>query len=124
MKIRLDVNEQGTPISVHRCPDCDDEFTVCPPAGDEWGGCLSPECSSYDPRRDADGLFGDDSGKVVRLDDQRPHITVNCSVIGSKEVHVFPVSLVEGWISGALPIENAPPAVIKTVLYDWLKSLQ
>jgi len=58
MKMHEGVNEYGTAISVHKCSECNNEFTVCPPTGDDWGGCLSTECKSYDPARDADGLFG------------------------------------------------------------------
>lgn len=51
------VNEYGTPVSVHRCPDCGAEFTVCPPTSDNWGGCLADGCPSYDLARDVDIFF-------------------------------------------------------------------
>lgn len=55
----LGVNEYGTPVSVHTCPDCGGGFTVCPPAGPQFGaGCLGEGCPSYDPARDID-LFWD-----------------------------------------------------------------
>lgn len=61
MKIRDDFNEFGTPITVHLCEFCGNEFTVCPPVLDEkldqWRGCLAVECPSYDPKRDIDKLF-------------------------------------------------------------------
>ena len=66
MKIREDVNEHGTPISVHKCPDCGEEFTVCPPGGDDWGGCMAETCISYDPKRDGEILMG--FKKEVRTD--------------------------------------------------------
>ncbi len=123
MKLREGKNEFGSPISVHKCSDCGEEFTVCPPAADNWGGCLSQECESYDPGRDVDGLFGDDSGKIVNLDDQRPHLTISADCIGIKECHVIPVALVNKWISGEIPTSNIPNSVLRTILYDWLRSL-
>ena len=59
MKIGESVNEFGTPVSVHRCDDCGDEFTVCPcqPDDREWGGCLAESCASYDMDRDVDLWF-------------------------------------------------------------------
>lgn len=67
MKIRNDVNEFSTPVSVHICEFCGVEFTVCPPVPDEklddWRGCMALECKSYDPERDADKFF--DEGKVI-----------------------------------------------------------
>lgn len=57
MKIGESVNEFGTPISEHFCLYCWSSFTVCPPAGDDWGGCQSPICPSYDPKRDVDRFF-------------------------------------------------------------------
>lgn len=57
----LSVNEYGTPVSVHTCPDCGTEFTVCPPTDESWGGCLAKTCPSYDPARDADKYFGPDA---------------------------------------------------------------
>lgn len=65
-KLRDDVNEHGTPVSVHRCDWCGDEFTVCPPADGDWGGCQSLDCPSYDPDRDADALFEQDGPRISR----------------------------------------------------------
>ena len=62
MRLREDVNEHGTPISVHRCHSCGAEFTVCPPADENWGGCQSLDCESYELSRDADILF--EEGRV------------------------------------------------------------
>jgi len=63
-KVREDVNEYGTPVSVHNCQTCGGEFTLCPLIPDDdahrWPDCLSPECESYDPHRDADLLFMSD----------------------------------------------------------------
>jgi len=56
-KQRLGVNEYGTPVSIHVCSSCGDEFTVCPPAGPNFGeGCLAPLCPSY-IERDVDYLL-------------------------------------------------------------------
>lgn len=65
MYLNDSVNEYGTPVSIHVCDDCENEFTVCPPSDDSWGGCLSEECESYDINRDVDALlfFG---GKLRR----------------------------------------------------------
>lgn len=57
MKIGESVNESRTPVSVHVCPDCGARFTVCPPAGDDWGGCLADTCASYHISRDIDIFF-------------------------------------------------------------------
>lgn len=65
-KIDMSTNEYGSPISVHRCPDCGDEFTVCPPVGDDWGGCLAPTCKSYDPDRDMDSIFNNDRIIIIK----------------------------------------------------------
>jgi hypothetical protein len=55
---RLGVNEYGTPVSIHVCSACGDEFTVCPPAGPNYGdGCMAPLCPSYDIERDVDYLL-------------------------------------------------------------------
>ena len=55
----IDVNEYGTPVSVHTCTACGTRFTVCPPAGPHFGNeCLAEGCSSYDISRDI-GLFWD-----------------------------------------------------------------
>ena len=52
MKIRDDVNEYGTKISVHKCADCGEEYTLCPAQPGDFGGCQDEDCSSYDPKRD------------------------------------------------------------------------
>lgn len=60
-KIGDAINEYGVPITVFVCEYCGDEFTVVPAVGDErlddWRGCLSEECESYDPMRDVDALL-------------------------------------------------------------------
>ena len=64
------LNEYGTPVSFHICDTCGSEFNVCPaktPEAKGWGSCMSTVYPSYDPRRDADKLFGE--GKVMRDDD-------------------------------------------------------
>ena len=57
MLLELDKNKYGAPTSVHVCEDCGDRFTVCPPANENWGGCLSDICKSYDINRDVDALL-------------------------------------------------------------------
>ena len=56
----LGQNNLGTPVSLHVCDDCGGRFSVCPPAKEDWGGCLVAECESYDINRDVDalGFFG------------------------------------------------------------------
>ncbi len=56
-KLGLSTNQYGTEISVHECKGCGSRFTVCPPAGDNWGGCLAAGCESYDINRDVDALL-------------------------------------------------------------------
>jgi hypothetical protein len=69
MFIRDDVNDYGTPITVHGCDTetCGREFTVCPavPADmrDQWDHCLDEDCESYEPMRDADLYFSLDMVK-------------------------------------------------------------
>lgn len=60
---RYSRNEYGTPVEEHTCSECGDPFTVCPAAVrmPAWGGCLAPECPSYDPARDAEVLFMTDA---------------------------------------------------------------
>ena len=68
-------NEYGKRVSSHKCDTCKAEFTVCPPIEPDsldWDNCLSEECGSYDPDRDADILFMSDKEiakekKVVSL---------------------------------------------------------
>ena len=65
MKTGLTVNEYGVFESVHVCDICGDEYTVCPPVSEDSllaSGCTAPHCESYDPKLDADRLFGDDTG--------------------------------------------------------------
>ncbi len=61
-------NEYGTIVSVHICETCSAEFTVCPAVEeknrDQWRYCLSLDCVSYDPDRDADKFF--DKGVVKK----------------------------------------------------------
>jgi len=61
-------NQYGTEISIHRCDQCENIFTVCPPVDDaKWGGCcLSPICESYNPFRDVDFLMGWGLGKIEK----------------------------------------------------------
>lgn len=53
------LNEYGTPVSIHTCPMCGQEFTVCPPVVEEEFGayCMAVECASYDSSRDAEKFF-------------------------------------------------------------------
>lgn len=66
MKIRDDVNEYDTPVTVFWCETCGREFTVCPAVHDSrldnWKGCMDPACESYDPNRDVDKML--EEGKV------------------------------------------------------------
>lgn len=61
MKIKDDFNEQGTAVTVFECEVCGREFTVCPAVKEdklnEWHGCLSTDCGSYDANRDVDALM-------------------------------------------------------------------
>lgn len=63
-KLRDDVNEYGTPITVFVCEYCNREFSCCPAIPDDrldnWRGCLATDCISYDPERDADKFFLED----------------------------------------------------------------
>jgi len=67
MKIRDDVDEEGTPVTWFNCGDCGEDFSVCPAVKDEdieayaQGGCQSTECESYDPSRDTEILWMSDS---------------------------------------------------------------
>lgn len=60
-------NEYGTPVSVHTCATCGEEFTVCPPTTIERFGpdCLDPTCASYDPARDAEVFFAPDDPGLI-----------------------------------------------------------
>lgn len=66
MKLGEVVNVYGTPVSVHFCDACGGQFTVCPVADDDWGGCQSESCSSYDINRDADRLFERNDPRIRR----------------------------------------------------------
>ncbi len=69
-KIREDIDQDGMPISVHICGDCNALFTVCPPYNESWGGCLAETCASYDENRDIDSLFdNDEKNEKWRIDD-------------------------------------------------------
>ena len=64
MFVERATNEFGTPVDTYVCEVCGDRFTVCPAHedrsdDDQWTGCLSASCASYDPARDADRLFDD-----------------------------------------------------------------
>ena len=52
------VNEYGTPVTIHKCDTCGDQFSVCPAAPtetrDQWDECLADTCDSYDLIRDAE----------------------------------------------------------------------
>ncbi len=68
MKIREGRNESNTPISIHICDTCGEEFTVCPLVeNDGWENCLGPECSSYDKSRDVDRLFGSPDVEITKI---------------------------------------------------------
>lgn len=60
-------NDYGTPESRFLCPVCGSDFTICPAVSSEkmhlWEneGCGDAECDSYDPGRDVDRLFGDNT---------------------------------------------------------------
>lgn len=70
MKIRDDVNEYGTPVTVLRCESCGAEFSVCPAVLDinldNWKGCLALECESYSEGRDVDKMIEEGLVKIVR----------------------------------------------------------
>jgi hypothetical protein len=69
-KIGYEENEYGTLVSRHRCRWCGEEFTICPAVTDDkdnqWTGCQSNACESYDPKRDVDQLFEEGSDKIIR----------------------------------------------------------
>lgn len=66
-QVLMDVNEFGTPISVHRCATCNEIYTCCPATTYEaWGdGCLGPKCDSYDIERDVEYLFLPDEPELI-----------------------------------------------------------
>ena len=59
-------NKYGTPVSEHLCFGCGSEFTVCPPHGNDWGGCLAETCVTYDESRDIDKHWDDPGNHIVR----------------------------------------------------------
>lgn len=61
-----DFNEYGTEISLHKCNNCEHEFTLCPPRPKWEDGCLSKECSSYNIKRDVNLLFGSEQEKNIK----------------------------------------------------------
>lgn len=66
--IKEATNDYGTPVSAFVCNTCGNPFTVCPAVTevqhDEWQNCMSEDCDSYKPTRDADLYFG--TGMVER----------------------------------------------------------
>lgn len=70
MKIRDDVNEHGTPLTVFRCEFCDKEFSVIPAVPDinldNWKGCTAPDCESYDEKRDVDKMIEEDGVTLIK----------------------------------------------------------
>jgi len=54
-------NEYGTSVTLFKCESCGSLFTVCPAKKEEdlndYRGCLSTECESYDESRDIDKLW-------------------------------------------------------------------
>lgn len=69
MKLRDDVNEYGTKITVCLCEYCEREFLICPAVPDHkldrWRGCTAPDCESYDEGRDVDKMLEEGSVKVI-----------------------------------------------------------
>lgn len=62
MFIKTSPNEYGTSTSSFKCDTCGEEYTITPAPKevDNWQNCMSEECDSYDPKRDADVLFCSD----------------------------------------------------------------
>jgi len=58
----MSINTYGIPVSELACDECGKLFTVTPavPAEilDQWRNCLSEDCDSYEPMRDAELYFG------------------------------------------------------------------
>ena len=69
--VKNGLNDYGTEVSHHRCDTCGRDYTVTPAVPpekrDEWDHCLSEDCDSYEPMRDAELYFG--LGMVARDDD-------------------------------------------------------
>lgn len=67
MHLGFDYNKKGTRRSIHKCESCGTIFKVIPAIpitkSKDWDECMTPDCESYDPSRDADKLFGED-GKL------------------------------------------------------------
>lgn len=63
--IEIDVNEYGSPVSVHHCATCGQRYTICPPSPNEGPDCLVGECPSYDPSRDASIYFAPDDPDLI-----------------------------------------------------------
>lgn len=79
MWLRDEGNKHGTGTSFMKCDTCDMEYSVIPKIPQEerhdkgWQNCLTPECPSYDPHRDAEVLFMSNAEiarekKVVSID--------------------------------------------------------
>lgn len=68
IRIGETVNEYGTTVSLHLCLGCGNEFTVCPPMGNSWGGCLSEKCPTYDESRDVDKNWDEIQSNLYRED--------------------------------------------------------
>lgn len=49
-------NEYGTPISLHNCDVCHQDFSQCP-AREQNDTCGHPDCGSYDESRDVEKLL-------------------------------------------------------------------
>jgi hypothetical protein len=63
--VRVGHNEHGTPVSIHVCHTCGQEFTVCPPSPRYGRDCTMPECASYDPATDAEVFFAPDDPALI-----------------------------------------------------------
>ena len=61
MKLCESYNEYGIVVAHYLCDTCGCSYTItpAPESDDGWHNCLSPECESYDPKRDVDDLFED-----------------------------------------------------------------
>ncbi len=57
--VKEEPNEHGTTTGHFVCDACKEPFTVTPNPRErgQWDFCLSDQCTSYDPHRDADVLF-------------------------------------------------------------------